>query len=216
MSLFKKIKKYMRRSRNDLVKTGEELSIKAEDISKEGIKFTKERLSVIGEKAKDITNMIRYKMEIGNKQSELDLKYQIIGDISIIIFKSKKWIEYADSFNKVVQEISDIQLHIDKIEAAYQELRKKYSTNYEIKKLSDDLGQGEAVISQVTVSEKSNMVNKRIKENLLPKEALISVLKRGEEVIIPDGNTTLNFGDEVTVIGKESDVEKVTKRLIAG
>jgi len=60
------------------------------------------------------------------------------------------------------------------------------------------------------------MVNKRIKENLLPKEALISVLKRGEEVMIPDGNSTLNFGDEVTVIGKEYDVEKMTKRLIAG
>ena len=51
------------------------------------------------------------------------------------------------------------------------------------------------------------------KEILLPKEALVSAIKRAEEVIIPDGNTLLKAGDQVIVIGKKDDVEKVVKRF---
>jgi trk system potassium uptake protein TrkA len=67
----------------------------------------------------------------------------------------------------------------------------------------------------VIISEKSNVVNKLLKEILLPKEALVSAVKREEEVIIPDGNTLLKAGDQVIVIGKKDDVEKVTKRFAA-
>ncbi len=71
------------------------------------------------------------------------------------------------------------------------------------------------MIDQVIISEKSNVVNKLLKEILLPKEALVSAIKRGEEVIIPDGNTQLKKGDQVIVIGKKDDVEKVVKRFAA-
>lgn len=50
---------------------------------------------------------------------------------------------------------------------------------------------------------------------VLPKEALVSAIKRGEEVIIPDGNTQLKTDDEVIVIGKKNDVEKIIKRFAA-
>ena len=53
-------------------------------------------------------------------------------------------------------------------------------------------------------------------ERVLPKEALISVIKRGDEIIIPDGHTILQTGDQVTVIGKAEDDEKIAKRFGAG
>jgi K+/H+ antiporter YhaU regulatory subunit KhtT len=216
MSLFNKIKQLVHMGSKELAKTSEELSTRAEEIGKEGIEFAKEKISLVGEKATDITNMIRYKMDVGTKQGELNLKYQVLGEISFILCKSKKWEEYSDSFNKTINEIYDIRQHIDEKDTAYQELRKRYSNNYEIKKLSDDLSQGNTVIRQVVLSEKSNVADKLIKEIMLPKDALISVVKRGEEVIIPDGNTKLYSGDGVTVIGKQDDVEKISKRLSAG
>ena len=65
----------------------------------------------------------------------------------------------------------------------------------------------------MVISEKSNVVNKLLKEILLPKEALVSAVKRGEEVIIADGNIQLKTGDQVIVICKKDDVEKIVKRF---
>ncbi len=97
----------------------------------------------------------------------------------------------------------------------YEQLRKKHSSNYVVNKLSEDLSAANAIIDQVIISEKSNVVDKLLKEILLPKEALVSAIKRGEEVIIPDGNTQLKTGDQVIVIGRKDDVEKVAKRFAA-
>jgi trk system potassium uptake protein TrkA len=97
----------------------------------------------------------------------------------------------------------------------YDQTKKKYSSNYVVNKLSEDLSAANAIIDQVIISEKSNVVNKLLKEILLPKEALVSAIKRGEEVIIPDGNTQLKTSDQVIVIGKRDDVEKVVKRFAA-
>ena len=48
----------------------------------------------------------------------------------------------------------------------------------------------------------------------MPKEALISAIKRNDEVIIPDGNTKILADDLVTIIGKKNDVNKVKKKII--
>ncbi len=216
MEILKKIKQLFDKSSKEIVKTGEELSEKAEAMGKEGVEYAREKMSVIGEKATDISNMVRYKIEVSATERELDSKYQELGELSFRLNKSGKWDRYKERFDNKIDEINQIKQQIDEKERAYQELRKQYSSNYEIKKLTDDLGQGDAVISQVIVSEKSGMAGKLLKENLLPKEALISVVKRGKEVIIPDGNTKLLTGDEVTVIGKQDDVAKVAKRITAG
>jgi Trk K+ transport system NAD-binding subunit len=93
--------------------------------------------------------------------------------------------------------------------------KKKHSSNYVIEKFSEDLSSANAIIDHVIISGKSDVVNKLIKDIVLPKEALVSAIKRGEEVIIPDGNTQLKTDDEVIVIGKKNDVEKIVKRFAA-
>ena len=56
-------------------------------------------------------------------------------------------------------------------------------------------------------------VNKSLKELSLPKEALISAIKRNDEVIIPDGNSRILADDMVTIIGKKGDVKKAKNKL---
>jgi Trk K+ transport system NAD-binding subunit len=84
-----------------------------------------------------------------------------------------------------------------------------------VNKLSEDLAEAGAIIDQVIISEKSNVVKKLLKEILLLKEVLVSAIKKEEEIIIPDSNTQLKTGDQVIVIGKKDDVEKIVKRLCA-
>ena len=82
-----------------------------------------------------------------------------------------------------------------------------------MQKFSDELAESDAVIDQVLVSEKSNSANKSLKELTLPKEALISAIKRNDQVIIPDGHTKILVDDLVTIIGKRNDVNKVKKKI---
>jgi hypothetical protein len=213
MNLLDKVKNIFQKHGKGLVKSGEDLTKKADELRKEGIDIAKQKISVVGKGASDINSMIRLRIEANRYKSALDLEYRILGELGFIIFKSKKWEDYFESLNKTINKIYDLKHMLDKNENAYIEFRKKYFDNYEIKKLTDDLGKGDAVISQTLVSEKSNMADKFLKETLLPKEALISVVRRGEEVIIPDGNTKIYPGDQVTVIGKEEDVEKLVRRL---
>jgi Trk K+ transport system NAD-binding subunit len=93
--------------------------------------------------------------------------------------------------------------------------KKKHSSNYVIEKFSEDLSSANAIIDHVIISGKSDVVDKLLKDIVLPKEALVSAIKRGEEVIIPDGNTQLKSDDEVIVIGKKNDVEKIVNRFAA-
>ena len=116
-------------------------------------------------------------------------------------------------FGGHIEIIENIKSEITKKTTEYNRYKKEKSDNYIINKFSEELTQAGAVIDQVFVSEKSNVTGKLLKEILLPKEALISAIKRGNEIIIPDGNTQFLSGDLVTVFGKENDVKKVIKRL---
>ncbi len=105
---------------------------------------------------------------------------------------------------------------IDAKTIEYDRLKKERSDNYVVNKLSNELTEAGAVIDQVIVSEKSNATGKLLKEILLPKEALITAVKRKDEIIIPDGKTELLVGDLVTIVGKQEDVSKLVKRLNSG
>ena len=90
-------------------------------------------------------------------------------------------------------EIDRSKREYDKKSIAYNSLRKTYSGNYMINKLSDQLAESNATIDQVLVSEKSSAAAKTLKEISLPKNALITAIKRDKEIIIPDGNTRLSL-----------------------
>ena len=118
-------------------------------------------------------------------------------------------------FREQIKKLEEMDTTFKTKQNEYEQLKKKHSSDYVVNKLSEDLSAAGAIIDQVTISENSNVVDKALKEILLPKEALVSAIKREEEVIIPDGNTLLKTGDQVIIIGKKNDVEKVVKRFAA-
>lgn len=67
------------------------------------------------------------------------------------------------------------------------------------------------MIDQIVIKESCSLVNKKLKEIQLPKQALVSAIKRKDEIIIPDGNTRLIAEDVLTIIGKKKDVAKLVQ-----
>lgn len=55
----------------------------------------------------------------------------------------------------------------------------------------------------------SEMIGKKIREIDLPGESLVTILKRGGEIIIPHGETIVRKGDRLSIIGEVKDIEEL-------
>ncbi len=71
---------------------------------------------------------------------------------------------------------------------------------------------GKLAIVRVDLPSDSPAINKEVKDITLPKDAVLVSIVRGEEVILPKGNTVLKPGDDVialTLIGNEPQLLSV-------
>ncbi|MFA4842630.1 MAG: NAD-binding protein [Candidatus Omnitrophota bacterium] len=68
---------------------------------------------------------------------------------------------------------------------------------------------GKLAIVRVDLPDDSPVINKEVKDVQLPQDAVLVSILRGEEVIVPKGNTVLKAGDDIiaiTTIGNEPQV----------
>jgi len=70
----------------------------------------------------------------------------------------------------------------------------------------------EGDIMEVRVSNRK-VIGKAIKDITLPKDSLIVMVRRGDESLIAHGDTTLEEGDHVTIVGKMDAVREATDIL---
>nr|WP_319025603.1 TrkA C-terminal domain-containing protein [Paraclostridium bifermentans] len=54
-------------------------------------------------------------------------------------------------------------------------------------------------LTEVSVEEKSGLINKSIKDADIPDDVLIVMIKRKGEVLVPNGNTIINPGDILVI-----------------
>ena len=187
---------------------------KIKKYSEDGVEITRDLFADISNQVSEITASTRLQYAIKDLENNLKKAYRNLGELGFSAYLAAKNPEHLDQmFGGHIEIIENIKSEITKKTTEYNRYKKEKSDNYIINKFSEELTQAGAVIDQVFVSEKSNVTGKLLKEILLPKEALISAIKRGNEIIIPDGNTQFLSGDLVTVFGKENDVKKVIKRL---
>jgi basic amino acid/polyamine antiporter, APA family len=57
-----------------------------------------------------------------------------------------------------------------------------------------------------------DMVNRRLREVDFPGNTLVALVRRGDQTIVPSGETLLRAGDRITVIGAPEDVAKLRGR----
>jgi Trk K+ transport system NAD-binding subunit len=68
---------------------------------------------------------------------------------------------------------------------------------------------------ELTLSDDSSSVGKTIAELNIPRTAVLVSIQRGEETIIPRGDTTLNVGDVVTTLCERDTISALKSILLA-
>lgn len=216
MNIWEELKSSLKKSSKKVVEAAEELVQKGKESSGESLETIQGFLTQMGAKASEATAAVKLKLEINSMQKVFDDESLQLGNLLFKKFRkgniNTNSADFKDHFNKMIE----IDKKIKSLKKKYDDIRKELSSDYVVSKLSKDLEASGAIIEQVVVSKESNVIDKMLKEILLPKQALVSAIKRGNEMIIPDGNTKIQAGDQITIIGKTEDVEKVYKRFTSG
>jgi len=215
MGLLDRIREGLFQGTERLTEATEKIVEKGKKVSSEGVEATRDIFTKISERTADVTALAKLKYELASFPKQVDTEALQLGKLVLSLRRSGDFSAENEAFLEQVKKLEDLDSAFRARQNDYEQLRKKHSDSYVIEKLSEDLSSANAIIDQVTISSQSNVVDKLLKEILLPKEALVSAIKRGEDVIIPDGNTKLTAGDQVIVIGKKIDVEKIVKRFSA-
>jgi trk system potassium uptake protein TrkA len=71
----------------------------------------------------------------------------------------------------------------------------------------------EAEVIEAVALETSDIVEKPLREVSLPKGVLVTVIIRGEKVIIPGGNSVIKPGDRIVIFGTRKAIPKIEKVL---
>lgn len=79
--------------------------------------------------------------------------------------------------------------------------------------VSSQLIQGQAEIMEIIVDPNMRIAKKALKDLSLPEGVLIAAIHRGTELIIPNGNTVINYDDKVLFICLLSDLVELEKIL---
>jgi K+/H+ antiporter YhaU regulatory subunit KhtT len=215
MEMLDKIKESLFRGTEKITDMTGKIVEKGKKVGGEGVEATREIYENISNRTSDVAALARLKYELAHLSKQVEAEFVNLGKVVLALRRNDEFSPENKTFREQIEKLEALDSTLRTKQDEYENLRKKHSSNYVVHKLSEDLAAADAIIDQVTISEKSNVVNKLLKDILLPKEALVSAIKRDEEVIIPDGNTQLKTGDQVIVIGKKDDVERVVKRFAA-
>jgi hypothetical protein len=215
MGLLDKIRESLFQGTEKITDVTGKIVEKGKKVSSGGMEVTREIFTNISERTSDVTALAKLKHELASLSKQLEVEFLNLGRAVLALRRSGEFSSENQTFRELLKKLEELDNTLGTKQNEYEQLKKKHSSNYVVNKLSEDLSAANAIIDQVIIAEKSNVVNRLLKEILLPKEALVSAIKREEEVIIPDGNTLLKAGDQVIVIGKKDDVEKVVKRFAA-
>jgi K+/H+ antiporter YhaU regulatory subunit KhtT len=215
MGLLDKIRESLFQGTEKITDVTGKIVEKGKKVGSGGVEVTRDIFTNISERTSDVTALAKLKYELTTLSKQLEAELLNLGRVILSLRRSGEFSLENETFREQIKRLEELDNTFRTKQNEYDQTKKKYSSNYVVNKLSEDLSAANAIIDQVIISEKSNVVNKLLKEILLPKEALVSAIKRGEEVIIPDGNTQLKTSDQVIVIGKRDDVEKVVKRFAA-
>jgi K+/H+ antiporter YhaU regulatory subunit KhtT len=215
MGLLDKIKDSLFQGTEKITDVTGKIVEKGKEVGSGGVEVTREIFTNISERTSDVTALAKLKHRLADLPKQLEVEYLNLGRAVLALRRRGEFSPENETFREQIKKLEELDNTFRTKQNEYEQLKKKHSSDYVVNKLSEDLSSANAVIDQVIISEKSNVANKLLKEILLPKEALVSAIKREEDVIIPDGNTLLKAGDQVIVIGKKNDVEKVVKRFAA-
>lgn len=92
------------------------------------------------------------------------------------------------------------------------EIIEQHATFSDIKTIMP-IGKGKVQVKEIEVPEDAVVCGKRLSELDLPNDSLVGCIIRGDDSVIPNGDTVINAGDSLIVIVSEEEGNKALRKL---
>ena len=73
------------------------------------------------------------------------------------------------------------------------------------------MGKGQVAVEEVIVTRAGMLAGKRIREIRWPHDCVVATIRRGGEVLIPNGDTIIEAGDRLVVVVEPDGAEQVRR-----
>jgi K+/H+ antiporter YhaU regulatory subunit KhtT len=148
-------------------------------------------------------------------QNNIEDQYIELGELLHKLQKENRLDDLKKEAKSGFDNLASLEKNLAEINSKKEMLASQYNIGSKeekaAQKLAENLEAGGGTMQKVIIKDTSSIIDKKLREIHLPKEALIVNVMRGQEMIIPDGNTVLQAKDEVTLLGKKEDVERAIK-----
>jgi len=213
MSLWKKI-------REGFEEGFSSVSEKAGDWLKNGAGAVKEGTEKASEKVLYSSKLAKLKYEYRNIHKAIEKEFTEFGGKAYNLLCENKAVDLEKEVEENIQRLTALENDLKNKEKEIEELPRSFGMESidrrSVQELKMDLEAGGGTIEQIIIEEGSPFLDKKLKEIQLPEDALVGAIIRGEEVIIPSGETDFQTGDKVTLLGKREDIEKTIGQMKPG
>jgi K+/H+ antiporter YhaU regulatory subunit KhtT len=195
-------------------------SEKAADWFKTGADAVKEGTGKASEKIAYGSKLAKLKYEYRNIHKAIEKEFTELGGKVYNLFCENKVVDLEKDAKENIKRLNSLENDLKNKEKEIEELPRVFGKESidrrSIDDLKKDLEAGGGTIEQIVIEDKSPFLGKKLKEIQLPEDALVGTIIRGEEVIIPDGETVFQASDKVTLLGKKEDVDKTIEQMKPG
>ncbi len=188
---------------------------KVESLVKEAAEAVKEGAGAASNRLAYTTKLAQLNFEMRNVERAEETEFEALGRLVLELKAAGGLKRLTDEAVAHFDRLASLEADQERLRREKAELPARFGVETidkeVVKTLTEELEANDGTIVQVTVSEGSQVVGKKLKQVKLPPEALISTLVRDEEVVIPRGETELRCGDKLTLVGKREDVHQAVE-----
>lgn len=161
------------------------------------------------EQLKEKTEAAPLKLKIVFLENTLEALFLRLGSR---VYDLGKAAEPAGENGDVRALLAEIAAKKEELEERREDFQKIWKE--ESRELKAALQKGGGLLEQVRISASSPARGNRVKNLPLPREVLLGPITRGPDLVIPHGETEIQEGDRVTLMGTRKDVETAKRYLL--
>ena len=170
-------------------------------------------VETISDKTSEWSQLAKLRWEQQSIERSIGKSHNELGGKIYQLHVEKQQSQLTEQTKEIVQKLKTLEERLRQKQDEIKEIIEKGIDTQHLKEFRKDLELGDGTIDQLVIEENSKIIGKKLMEIKFPKNVLVGAVVREEQVIIPDGKTTFQQGDRVTLLGEKEDVEKAMEML---
>ena len=195
MNLWKKIKKSIQKGTE-----------KAADLVEEGMEKLKEPQV-------DVLELGKFQSEVEELRQTVNQKLTDLGNRVFTLYATDKKEVIADEIESNMEHLQILKEELTKKEQDLEQIFKDYEDQSismnKLKAFKEELEASGSAIEHFVVDENAPYIGLTLSEIEFPEDILLGLIIHEGRIIIPSGETEINIGDKIMLMGKKEAVVEV-------